>query len=1022
MSSDEDEQRQDFVDPLLRAHIQQLCSALGGSHASEAGQYVLGDEALACLKDLKRWLKGYDEKLNRLDVARCMAECRLVTGDLLEIIASWSKEEVEDKVKAKIVLACVELLVPLTWPLDKDPAKLTLNHHKHMAVLEYAQAAYKNALLHYRSGAILKGVVRVCLPSIALSPKERTERDEGIIKLVLYLFRNIALIEHPNPSETGTGEEISLDVTIETFHSQNIFDFLLTISSGMGDDFKYQDTVVMETLYHLLKGVNIGKLFMTDKVQSAKAISQLETLLSMEKDLKVNNARSQSTRHSRFGTTVWVQKADGRRVTVSGQDVLADKSKGLEKADNSKRWKKPTRREKGDGSTANDFDMTVTLKGSSKRILRNFVELFLDAGFNPLFGYLRKAIERESDRILQNLHPRQFLYLVSWFLGAERMRRKVTPVEATEDGDLSFGLVAAVLNQETIILLKSRLKEWFDAKQWIDLEAGMRCMIQLLLTVQDMALSSLEEDQEIAENMQNRIFYEEDTLDMVLSLLRNYKAQSFGYLDACTELAHVQLRILERYSKQNTYIFVKAKRQKTRLKATQKFGEEATVINESDEELEVENRRNVRERSFDFIRYESKFLSNACVDTFLKLLAYYKELEYVQIKRALSFLHRVFVKREQETALFRLDVLDLLNRIVQGKDGLTRSHPAFKEVDQFTKHYIKQLVRKLQKTPALYVELLFTKTSRSSFFIQHGHNQENTVKKPRQPAELDVSPRLSYSEQVGVAVSVLLNENKDDSVDWLKGVVIRAVDERQAWESEQTARRMEEVTLQGCKGAQPESPMADPIVVTPDTEERKTLVSKDPKLMLLLRILGLKEFSLDDNSVINWEIPPSLFAADLRERLALLKKHTDEPPVYENGKIAEDFLRRKPKPRAGRLESSDEDGKNDRGSIDSEPQFGPNLLKVSRPKKNKKLLCRHRRGDAEEDPGTLRKRQEEAVRKFEARRKKQEEKMASIRSEIYIRDSDDEENEERDRVFFERERELEKKRKKLVPADRKSVV
>jgi len=361
-----------------------------------------------------------------------------------------------------------------------------------------------------------------------------------------------------------------------------------------------------------------------------------------------------------------------------------------------------------------------------------------------------------------------------------------------------------------------------------------------------MALSPLEEDREIAENMQNRIFYEEDTLDLILSLLRNFKAQSFGYLDACTELAHVHLRILERYSKQNTYIFVKAKGQKTRRKkAAQKDGEEAIAINESDEELEAENKRNVRERAFDFIRYESKFLSNACVDTFLKLLAYYEELEYVQIKRALSFLHRVFVKREQETVLFRIDVLDLLNRMVQGKDALTYSHPAFKEVDQFAKHYIKQLVRKLQKTPALYVELLFAKTSRSSFFIQHGHDQENAVKKLRQPAELDISPRLPYSEQVGVAVSILLNENKDDSVDWLKRVVARAVDERQAWESEQTARRMEEVTLEGGIKIQPAPPKSDPIAVTPDTEERKKMMSKDSKLMLLLRILGLNGSSLD---------------------------------------------------------------------------------------------------------------------------------------------------------------------------------
>lgn len=95
------------------------------------------------------------------------------------------------------------------------------------------------------------------------------------------------------------------------------------------------------------------------------------------------------------------------------------------------------------------------------------------------------------------------------------------------------------------------------------------------------------------------------------------------------------------------------------------------------------------------------------MDTFLKFLQYYDELEYPQIKRALSFLHRVFVKRELEAVLFRLDVLELFNRMMQGKDGLQFTHPAYKEVDQFAKYYIKQLVRKLQKTPALYAEVGF---------------------------------------------------------------------------------------------------------------------------------------------------------------------------------------------------------------------------------------------------------------------------------------------------------------------------
>jgi replication fork protection complex subunit Tof1/Swi1 len=66
----------------------------------------LGDDALACLKDLKKWLKLHDEKANRLDVARCLAEANLVNGDLLEILATWPEEATEDKLKSKIALAC----------------------------------------------------------------------------------------------------------------------------------------------------------------------------------------------------------------------------------------------------------------------------------------------------------------------------------------------------------------------------------------------------------------------------------------------------------------------------------------------------------------------------------------------------------------------------------------------------------------------------------------------------------------------------------------------------------------------------------------------------------------------------------------------------------------------------------------------------------------------------------------------------------------------------------------------------
>jgi replication fork protection complex subunit Tof1/Swi1 len=76
---------------------------LGG--IGDDGTYSLGDDAVLCLKDLRKWLKFADGQLNRRDVARCMAEANLVKGDLLEILAKISPRAVEDKWRHKIAVA-----------------------------------------------------------------------------------------------------------------------------------------------------------------------------------------------------------------------------------------------------------------------------------------------------------------------------------------------------------------------------------------------------------------------------------------------------------------------------------------------------------------------------------------------------------------------------------------------------------------------------------------------------------------------------------------------------------------------------------------------------------------------------------------------------------------------------------------------------------------------------------------------------------------------------------------------------
>ncbi|RUS21306.1 hypothetical protein BC937DRAFT_93088 [Endogone sp. FLAS-F59071] len=81
-----------------------------------------------------------------------------------------------------------------------------------------------------------------------------------------------------------------------------------------------------------------------------------------------------------------------------------------------------------------------------------------------------------------------------------------------------------------------------------------------LLTLEAMAQSPHEDYRDVSENLQNNVFYEESTLDLVMRLVRDYKYQSIGFLGSAIELVHVLLKMLERYSKSKRFMFVRKKK------------------------------------------------------------------------------------------------------------------------------------------------------------------------------------------------------------------------------------------------------------------------------------------------------------------------------------------------------------------------------------------------------------------------------------------------------------------------------
>ncbi|KAL4734966.1 topoisomerase 1-associated factor 1 [Aspergillus similis] len=1002
----------EVIDPEVRAHVYSL---LGGFNGEYADKYVLGDDALSCLRDIKRWLKLYDEKFNRMDVARCLGEANLVNGDLIQILSLWWRDGQQSKYMTRIALACVELLVPLTWPLEIH-GDMTVNHHRHIPYLQQAQVGYKRGILNMASCGILRAVIRIGLPSMAIPRSERTARDEGILKILLYLLRNIAIITaNARLAAEGEEEETSRSATINAFHDQDVFALLLTLCSNVSDDFNMLDILLLEILFHIVRGIDVEKLFMNDAQRSAKRTDELNDLLRQESSMRREYAKNAPTRHGRFGTMIWVKRDDAKMSTVSGQDVLRDGQTTLYKMDQSKKWNKPRRGRKAqDMSANNDFNTPVHITPSATTNLRMFVEEFLDSGFNPLFVHVRKAIERESIRVL-DINKRHFVYTVSWFLGAERARRARQREKYAQSGKEpgkepepdSFGLVAGVLNQETFVFLNRSMQTSLDNKEWDDLNAAMRCFTQILLTVQEMSQSPLEEDQEIAENIQNRIFYEETTHDRILAILRGYTDQGFGYLDACTELSHVFLRMLERYSKTNVDMQVRSRR-----RARKKRREEQPVNKGSDDEQGSEDEdyaeaeKMSKERKFDFKRFAAKFSNQKCVDTFVAFTKFYKELNTEQLKRAHRYFYRIAFKQEMTVLLFRVDILNLFYRMIKGPGGMDSSRPIYKEWEELVRQLIRRLLKKLEQRPALVTELLFSKINSTAFYLEYGFEKQTVTTSKRAPAELEVDPKAASTpeEKLSIVVAALVKDEQSALVKWISEVLGSAADEREAWEL-----NAHDIDLAGPRDAQ------NPIIsVKSQDDSFKRAMFQNAKLRLLMTLLKFDRLGQENVEGISWIIPSELRSDELRESKAVIDKalligNTDE-------RDPNDLLRKKygHESRDGvsgqALDvnfGSDSEGED---VIPDGPLFPANPRSKANALNDLKQKRKKRKDKEEKEPVD----EETFEERRQARLENTRWRLAKIKSDLYVHASDEESDVEADQEFFRLEEERRKEQSERI--------
>lgn len=191
------------------------------------------------------------------------------------------------------------------------------------------------------------------------------------------------------------------------------------------------------------------------------------------------------------------------------------------------------------------------------------------------------------------------------------------------------------------------------------------------------------------------------------------------------------------------------------------------------------------------------------------------------------------------------------------------------------------------------------------------------------------------------------------------------------------------------------------LAVNPDSQQRREAMFKNNKLRLLMTLVGFQRLGLDEDVNASWIIPSSVESSRLSEALESIKRYEAEALVLEDGRTAEDYIRRKTTARPrGDQEGASADDDNSEGDDDFQfPSGGPTTRK-SDALEELKAARRRKRRDAGEDLSDTER---------EARRKARQEKNArmqrKVKSDLFVHGSDDEDNEERDKEFFAKEEE-----------------
>lgn len=1066
---------------LLRAHISVLVSALGGvdySSTKTPAPYKLGHDALACLKDIKRWIQTVDQRTQSFDVAIACADSGLLINDLTVMLCQWDtqlskKEPIRNaKITEKIMLANLELMTQLTWPFElneesSESQRLSFSNIKKIQVL------YKKHILHYNKGQTLKAVLRLALETMKKDKSDWEPRDDAILSLVLSFIRNVLYIAPINSSISlkarkemanlenmpagVTKEDISMNVVLNCFKRNKVLMFLLTIASSVGTDFNRDmfGSPCLECIHLLVKDVDPQHLINstirkklasdipsnssgtmeaqiedTNVVQPIASASgmQLDDLLKAEVKKKRHLTQNLSTRHGRFGTLLSIQGYDQSYV-VSGQQALPSASTTMDKLDKSKTWSKPK-------SFRYDSDLYVKdeslyLNSSALLVLKEFINQFLVGDcFNNLIANVSKLITSDDIKLIDLRDKANYFLTIAWFLRYKRERAEYFKLHPTEEERVSnddsedsvdFSTIKEALSEINFLLILNYFRLSSAAKDWNSIHVAMVVFLELLLISHTLFISTPDEQSEeevtpkdLGEGVIRNLFTSYDFLNILVQLPQSASKHSPLYLKTCINTVHTLLKAFEAFTKENVKLYIQRRRKKIRSKPSSVNDVESRLsarlgdlMDYSDEEVDNERaKEETYDRELDLKKTEIRFFHQETITSYIDFLSEYEDLSHEDIKKCLSYFHRLFVVRKDYTGLYRLDFMYIIHKL---RDFLPRSSSIRNHVDEFIVYFMRKFKPAFARFPNP-IELLFPRFEDSQFisFLASGEISQKveSSSQPRLAKLIDFIKDFTLDEKVKLLISALFSQEKEAFISWFVTAVEAIIQQRLLDVSNGEADELKSMILQA-------------------PERFRRLLINNPYIRCLL---SLVKFELPEILEDKCELPGSVPTNKLVELLDLVKKHiASQSATFEDGKDAFYFFTTKDD--YGYDDDIDYDGRHEyddeeriafetqgtsvaqttymdqldkldqlEALISSQPSSHPTGVarkkrkRIEKPSKESKKSRPGARGPrGPRDPST-------AISALDITR--------SFKSSEYINDSDDDSDDDKDNAFFAREERL----------------